>query len=172
MNSCLFFLGFGSYRLSVCLSASSSPPQLKPYYMDFVSQLPTSPNQSAVRGLNLLFLLVENRLAEFHSELELMGDGERASECVVFPVRLEQYLMVGSYDQASRTGMRRRGIRALCMQWGGRGACASSLRVREEKSTPHNIFRGLRRQGGVLEASKIQMSCFIYTGKPIALVCF
>lgn len=73
--------------------------QLKPYYMDFVSQLPASPNQSAVRGLNLLFLLVENRLAEFHSELELMGDGERANECVVFPVRLEQYLMVGSYDQ-------------------------------------------------------------------------
>lgn len=67
--------------------------------MDFVSQLPASPNQSAVRGLNLLFLLVENRLAEFHSELELMEDAERASECVVFPVRLEQFLMVGSYDQ-------------------------------------------------------------------------
>ena len=68
--------------------------------MDFVSQLPASPNQNAVRGLNLLFLLVENRLAEFHSELELMGDEERASECVMFPVRLEQFLMVGSYDQA------------------------------------------------------------------------
>lgn len=67
--------------------------------MDFVSQLPASPNQSAVRGLNLLFLLVENRLAEFHSELELMRDEERASECVMFPVRLEQLLMVGSYDQ-------------------------------------------------------------------------
>lgn len=74
-------------------------PQLKPYYMDFVTELPKSPNQSAVRGLNLLFLLVQNRLAEFHSELELMGDTERADACVVFPVRLEQYLMVGSYDQ-------------------------------------------------------------------------
>ncbi|CAN0325485.1 unnamed protein product [Ectocarpus sp. 12 AP-2014] len=73
--------------------------QLKPLCMDFVSQLPPSPNQSAVLGLNLLFLLVENRLAEFHSELELMGDAERASECVMFPVRLEQFLMVGSYDQ-------------------------------------------------------------------------
>lgn len=68
--------------------------------MDFVSELPASSNQSAVRGLNLLFLLVENRLAEFHSELELMGDAERASECVMFPVRLEQFLMVGSYNQA------------------------------------------------------------------------
>lgn len=28
-----------------------------------------------------------------------MEDAERANECVVFPVRLEQYLMVGSYDQ-------------------------------------------------------------------------
>lgn len=70
--------------------------------MDFGSQLPASPNQSAVRGLNLLFLLVENRLAEFHSELELMDDAERAEECVVFPVLLEQYLMVGSYDQVRR----------------------------------------------------------------------
>lgn len=70
--------------------------------MDFASQLAVSPNQSAVRGLNLLFLLVENRLAEFHSELELMSDGERADECVMFPVRLEQYLMVGSYDQVRR----------------------------------------------------------------------
>lgn len=70
--------------------------------MDFGSQLPASPNQSPVRGLNLLFLLVENRLAEFHSELELMDDVERAEECVVFPVQLEQYLMVGSYDQVRR----------------------------------------------------------------------
>lgn len=86
-------------------AADRTPPQLKPFYMDFVSQLPASPNQSAVRGLNLLFLLVENRLAEFHSELELMGDAERASECVMFPVRLERFLMVGSYDQArSRMG--------------------------------------------------------------------
>ncbi|CAM9242918.1 unnamed protein product [Sphacelaria rigidula] len=73
--------------------------QLKPYYMDFATELPASPNQSAVRGLNLLFLLVQNRLAEFHSELELMKDEERADACVVFPVRLEQYLMVGSYDK-------------------------------------------------------------------------
>lgn len=53
----------------------------------------------------MLFLLVENRLAEFHSELELMGDGERADECVIFPVRLEQYLMVGSYDQVRTFGV-------------------------------------------------------------------
>lgn len=92
--------------------------QLKPFYMDFVSQLPASPNQSAVRGLNLLFLLVENRLAEFHSELELMEDEERATECVMFPVRLEQFLMVGSYDQA-------RGGYTYCLQGGG-GSCTCS----------------------------------------------
>lgn len=83
------------------LTREHSFPQLKPYYLDFGDELPTSPNQGVVRGLNLLFLLVENLLADFHSELELMGDEERADPCVVFPVRLEQYLMVGSYDQAS-----------------------------------------------------------------------
>lgn len=80
--------------------------KLKPFYIDYSTELPPSPNKSAVRGLNLLFLLVENRLAEFHSELELMGDEERAEPCVVFPVRLEQYLMVGSYDQV-RAGFNR-----------------------------------------------------------------
>lgn len=87
--------------------------QLKPFYMDYASELPSSPNRSAVQGLNLLFLLVENRLAEFHSELELMGDGERSEPCVVFPVRLEQYLMVGSYDQVSW-------YRVIVCVWGGR----------------------------------------------------
>ncbi|CAM9290708.1 unnamed protein product [Choristocarpus tenellus] len=79
--------------------AQARERSLKPYYLDFASELPATANQNAVQGLNLLFLLVENRLAEFHSELELLSDNERAHECVSFPVRLEQYLMVGSYDQ-------------------------------------------------------------------------
>lgn len=32
--------------------------------------MPTSPNESALTGLNLLRLLVQNRVAEFHTELE------------------------------------------------------------------------------------------------------
>lgn len=88
-----------------------------------------------------MFLLVENRLAEFHSEVTLGGDGdtgdigsgvagdggrgvafgsnglkfhgvscprpqlellteaEREIEAVAFPVRLEQYLMVGAFNK-------------------------------------------------------------------------
>ncbi|CAN0421390.1 unnamed protein product, partial [Discosporangium mesarthrocarpum] len=72
---------------------------LKPYYLDFAGELPPTETRSAVQGLNLLFLLVENRLAEFHSQLELLSDEERENDCVSFPVKLEQYLMVGSYDQ-------------------------------------------------------------------------
>jgi len=70
--------------------------QLKPFY----AEAPTaSPLQCTVCGLNLMLLLVENRLAEFHSELELLGEEERANEAIAFPIRLEQYLMVGSYNQ-------------------------------------------------------------------------
>jgi 26S proteasome regulatory subunit N12 len=75
--------------------------QLKPYHFEIASTLPHSPNRYALLGLNLLYLLVENKLADFHSELELMSDIDRSNECIVFPVRLEQYLMVGSYDQVS-----------------------------------------------------------------------
>ncbi|CAM9745201.1 unnamed protein product [Phaeothamnion confervicola] len=73
--------------------------QLKPYYMELGSQLPPAPQRMPILGLNLLFLLVENRLAEFHSELELLTDAERADRCISFPAQLEQFLMVGSYDQ-------------------------------------------------------------------------
>ena len=33
------------------------------------------------------------------SQLELLGEEERANEAIAFPIRLEQYLMVGSYNQ-------------------------------------------------------------------------
>lgn len=34
--------------------------------------IPSSPNESALTGLNLLRLLVQNRIAEFHTELEVI----------------------------------------------------------------------------------------------------
>jgi 26S proteasome regulatory subunit N12 len=76
-------------------------------YLIFVLPLYTLPRcscqpgdaRSCIVGLNLMFLLVENRLAEFHSELELLTEAELAIETVAFPVRLEQYLMVGAYNQ-------------------------------------------------------------------------
>lgn len=69
--------------------------QLRPFYAQPNN---ASKNRTTVLGLNLLFLLVENRLAEFHSELELLSDADRAVPQIAFPVHLEQSLMVGSYN--------------------------------------------------------------------------
>lgn len=69
--------------------------QLKPHYLSGSksSQRPT------ILGLYLLYLIVENRLAEFHSELELMTSEERGFPEVAFAIKLEQSLMVGTYNQ-------------------------------------------------------------------------
>mmetsp|Transcript_3534 Transcript_3534/g.5829 ORF Transcript_3534/g.5829 Transcript_3534/m.5829 type:complete len:202 (+) Transcript_3534:405-1010(+) len=52
-----------------------------------------------VLGLNLLFLLVENRLADFHCELELLSEDENKLPTVQFCVQLDLLLVVGSYDK-------------------------------------------------------------------------
>ena len=69
--------------------------QLKPNY---VLGTP-SERKCLILGLNLMFLLVENRLAEFHAELELLTENEAATPFVSFPIQLERQLMVGSYDE-------------------------------------------------------------------------
>lgn len=73
--------------------------QLKPYYQDKGRGLTDSALRMPILGLNLLFLLVENRLAEFHSELEHLSEAERANVYVSFPILVEQQLMVGSYHK-------------------------------------------------------------------------
>jgi 26S proteasome regulatory subunit N12 len=69
--------------------------QLQPYYMGGLS----TPRKSHIIGLNLMYLLVENRLAEFHSELELLTEALASDPLVSFPIGLERKLMVGIYDQ-------------------------------------------------------------------------
>jgi 26S proteasome regulatory subunit N12 len=86
--------------------------QLRPFY-----ELPTSvlypdgsgsvsvagsSERNKVTGLYLLLLLTEGRYAEFHSELELLTLREWAVETdkfLAYPVRLERWLMEGSYDR-------------------------------------------------------------------------
>ena len=77
--------------------------QLKPYYAlaatlkgeaAFKSQ-----RKSHILGLNLMHLLVDNRLSEFHAELELLTEEEATSPFVSFPINLERQLMVGIYDE-------------------------------------------------------------------------
>jgi 26S proteasome regulatory subunit N12 len=82
--------------------------QLKVYYTDCASLLPESPRQYPLLGLNLLRLLAQNRIAEFHTELELLPPGLQASnEYLKFPAQLEQHIMEGSYNRvlsAKQTG--------------------------------------------------------------------
>jgi 26S proteasome regulatory subunit N12 len=69
--------------------------QIKPLY----AFLKTTPRKTHVLGLNLMHLLVENRLSEFHAELELLSETEASSTFVSFPINLERELMVGIYDE-------------------------------------------------------------------------
>lgn len=52
-----------------------------------------------VLGLNLLYLLVENRLADFHCELEFLSEAQRVHPAVLFSSQLEKFLVVGAYDR-------------------------------------------------------------------------
>ena len=69
--------------------------QLKPHY----ARGAASDRRCHILGLNLMCLLVENRLSEFHAELELLSDQEASTAFISFPIQLERQLMVGSYDE-------------------------------------------------------------------------
>jgi 26S proteasome regulatory subunit N12 len=76
--------------------------QLKAYYTDLHGLLPPSQQEYPILGLNLLRLLAQNRIAEFHVELELLGPEAQGSVHVAFPRQLEQQLMEGLYDKLYR----------------------------------------------------------------------
>ncbi|KAF8413335.1 hypothetical protein HHK36_001314 [Tetracentron sinense] len=73
--------------------------QLKPYYTDASSRLPPSPQEYPILGLNLLRLLVQNRIAEFHTELELLSSTALENTCIKHAVELEQSFMEGAYNR-------------------------------------------------------------------------
>jgi len=78
--------------------------QLKSYYFDYKNILKDSMYTYNLLGLNLLHLLAQNRLAEFHTELELLpvekfSDEKVSNVYISYPVSLEQYLMEGSYHK-------------------------------------------------------------------------
>lgn len=74
--------------------------QLKCYYFDYNTAIGESPDKYQLLGLNLLFLLSQNRVSEFHTELELLPQEIIASnEYIRLPLSLEQYLMEGSYNK-------------------------------------------------------------------------
>lgn len=73
--------------------------QLKAYYTDTRDRLPSSPLEAPVLGLNLLRLLVQNRIAEFHTELELLLPEVQDNPCIRHVIELEQALMEGAYNR-------------------------------------------------------------------------
>ncbi|GAA0183446.1 protease [Lithospermum erythrorhizon] len=61
--------------------------------------LPPSPQEFPILGLNLLRLLVQNRIAEFHTELELLSSSALENPCIRHAVELEQSFMEGAYNR-------------------------------------------------------------------------
>ncbi|TPX65284.1 hypothetical protein SpCBS45565_g05279 [Spizellomyces sp. 'palustris'] len=74
--------------------------QLKTYYHDYSSSLPASARMYPLLGLNLLRLLAQNRISEFHTELELIETDQMGENVYIrHPVQIEQCLMEGSYNK-------------------------------------------------------------------------
>lgn len=82
--------------------------QLAPFYELPAAVLPPNlPERNKVTGLYLLLLLTQGRYAEFHSELESLSTREGGGGSVDvegdrflgYPIRLERWLMEGSYDR-------------------------------------------------------------------------
>lgn len=73
--------------------------QLKVYYSDATTLAPST-RQFPILGLNLLRLLAQNRIAEFHTELELIPtELQHANIYIKYPAQLEQHIMEGSYNK-------------------------------------------------------------------------
>ena len=73
--------------------------QLKSYYFDYAGILKESDYKYPILGLNLMRLLAQNRLAEFHTELELFPPDQLRNIYLKKPVSLEQFLMEGNYHK-------------------------------------------------------------------------
>jgi len=73
--------------------------QLKPFYIDYCDYLRESPRHWPLLGLNLLGLLAHNRIAEFHTELELIDEKNRELLYIKYSMELEQKMMEGAYSK-------------------------------------------------------------------------
>eukprot|EP01138_Halocafeteria_seosinensis_P002170 gb/GECG01002220.1/.p1 GENE.gb/GECG01002220.1/~~gb/GECG01002220.1/.p1 ORF type:complete len:270 (+),score=40.16 gb/GECG01002220.1/:1-810(+) len=72
--------------------------QLRTIYSEYESTK-KSESRPLIVALLLMHLLVENRLAEFHSELELLNMDERKNKHIEFAVELEERMMEGAYHK-------------------------------------------------------------------------
>jgi len=77
---------------------------LKSVYTDQCKTLPESSRMYELLGLNLLCLLSQNRLSDFHTELELLPcEILLENPYIANPVQLEQFIMEGKYNKVIDT---------------------------------------------------------------------
>jgi len=72
--------------------------QVKIYYHDYGFR-PPSERKWTLLGVWLLHLLSQNRMGEFHTELELIAQADQQNLYIAFPVQLEKRLMEGTYNK-------------------------------------------------------------------------
>ena len=72
---------------------------LRSFYSDFGPKVSESERKYMIIGSYLLYLIVENRLSEYHCELELLTDEQKSLAGIKFCTELERRLMVGAYDE-------------------------------------------------------------------------
>lgn len=73
--------------------------QLRPFYLDARPALPNSQQEPLLSGLRLMVLLVQNRISEFHTEVELLPQTVLATPEVAEAMKLEAMLMEGAYSK-------------------------------------------------------------------------
>ncbi|EFC42432.1 26S proteasome non-ATPase regulatory subunit Nin1 [Naegleria gruberi] len=74
--------------------------QVKAYYANQLPGVPKSAREELILGLNLLRLLAQNSIAEFHTELELIPiDLHKKSMYIKHAIQMELFLMEGSYTK-------------------------------------------------------------------------
>ncbi|KAE9410296.1 hypothetical protein BT96DRAFT_961766 [Gymnopus androsaceus JB14] len=77
--------------------------QLQTFYTDYSSVLPPSKNEYPIRGLNLIRLLTQNRIADFHTTLESLpipADAIADNQYISHPVNLEQCKVWNARERA------------------------------------------------------------------------
>ena len=85
----IFFLLFCTYTMLPDTKSADA----------FSGIIPPSPEEYPILGLNLLRLLVQNRIAEFHTELELLPSKALENLCIKHGIELEQSFMEGAYNR-------------------------------------------------------------------------
>merc|ERR1712154_304911 len=72
--------------------------QLKQYYL-IETVAKASKQRQHLMGLYLMYLLTENRLGDFHVEIELLSFDDLEDKYIKFPMTIEQLMMEGSYGE-------------------------------------------------------------------------